>query len=695
MRRPLLVGLAGLGAGVLAVPLLTTAATASSTSGASAGRAAIAAGRPAWATAAADRGAVPASQELALRVVLNLRDEAGAEQEALAVSTPGNAAYGKFLTPDQFRAAYAPTNAQVAAVEKYLSSAGFTIGSVPSNHRYVEVTGTAKQAAAAFDVALHGYAHDGQVVRAPAGQASLPRSIASLVAGVGGLSQTTLAVRPNHEGGNGKRSPAEVITPASAAAPATTPAPSRLGDAPGPGLFRNARPCSAYYGQKLATDYPKAYGKTQPFAPCGYIPSQLQGAYGVDKLSAAGIGGQGVTVAITDAYAAPTIESDANTYFARHGVAPFAKGQLTQLTPSSYRYGYDDKVHGDLCGEQGWYGEETLDVEAVHGVAPGAHVLYVASRSCLDNDFVDALNKIVDNKLANVISNSWGDLGEPDPATQGDLLQAYQQTFVQAATQGIGVFFSSGDSGDDVAATGVRTADFPPTNPFVTAVGGTSLEVGNNARYETEYAWGTGRSTLSADGKTWTPTPPGNYLYGSGGGTSRVYRTPGYQQGGVVPNRYKYYFHTGTPGRVVPDIAAVGDPNTGFLVGETQSTPNGTQIYSEYRIGGTSVSSPVFAGIEAISDQAYGRSHGFANPALYRLAGTSAFRDITPQPPTGDVRIDYANFINPQQGFKASLRSFADLQSLSVAKGYDDSTGLGTPNGTAFVNGLGYGQPGR
>src|SRR5262249_21372481 len=151
-------------------------------------------------------------------------------------------------------------------------------------------------------------------------------------------------------------------------------------------------------------------------------------------------------------------------------------------------------VNGDLCGEQGWYGEETLDVEAVHAMAPGANVLYVASRSCDDGDFDTALNKIVDKKLATIVTNSWGDVGEDVPP---DLLQAYQHTFIQAALEGIGMFFSSGDEGDDSADTdlnpsGLPEIDFPSADPFVTAVGGTSLAVDQHNAYAWETGWATG-----------------------------------------------------------------------------------------------------------------------------------------------------------------------------------------------------------
>ena len=84
----------------------------------------------------------------------------------------------------------------------------------------------------------------------------------------------------------------------------------------------------------------------------------------------------------------------------------------------------------------------------------------------------------------------------------------------------------------------------------------------------------------------------------------------------------------GNKGRVVPDISMVGDPNTGMLVGQTQTFPEGVS-YDEYRIGGTSLSSPLFAGVMALADDVLGVHHGFINPTIYqKLAGTRAITDV-------------------------------------------------------------------
>ena len=387
---------------------------------------------PSWTAQTAPVADTANSTKLALTVMLRMRNQADAEALAKAVSTPGTAQYGKYLSTTTFDATFAPTDAQVAAVRAWLSAAGLTVTNVASNHRLVSVSGTVAAAEKAFGTKIANYQRNGKIVRAPESDLVIPTDLASVVTGVGGLDTEPRLNKP-----------------------------AKLGVAPPPDAFLNATPCSTYWAQQIATTTPKVDHKSQPYAPCGYVPEQLRGAYGLSRPGTVGLDGKGTTVAIVDAYAAPTIRSDANTYAVRHGGKPFAPGQFTQSTPDSYQYGYEDTVNGDLCGENGWYGEETLDVEAVHGVAPGANILYKAAASCDDTALIAALNDIVANHRADIITNSWGDTGDINPVTSSDLLQAYNETFIQAALQGIGVFFSSGDYGDEVAHTGTRQVDFP------------------------------------------------------------------------------------------------------------------------------------------------------------------------------------------------------------------------------------------
>ena len=252
-------------------------------------------------------------------------------------------------------------------------------------------------------------------------------------------------------------------------------------------------------------------------------------------------------------------------------------------------------------------------------MAPGASIYFVGVKSCNDVDFVPALNDLVDGHKADIVSNSYGNLGESTAADRN----ATERILTQAAIQGIGFYFSSGDSGDE-SNSGyggpIPSADFPASSPLVTAVGGTSLGVDANGGVALEQGWTTGISGFDPATGTYTPGPRGDFLYGAGGGPSRVFDQPDYQKG-VVPNNLAT--GVGQPKRrVVPDVGMVGDPNTGFLVGQTQTFPEGVS-YDEYRIGGTSLSSPLFAGVMALADQQAGVHHGFANPYLYSLAGSA------------------------------------------------------------------------
>jgi subtilase family serine protease len=131
-----------------------------------------------------------------------------------------------------------------------------------------------------------------------------------------------------------------------------------------------------------------------------------------------------------------------------------------------------------------------------------------------------------------------------------------------------------------------------------------------------------------------------------------------------------------------------GDPTTGMLVGETQSFPKGVIAYDEYRIGGTSLSSPLFAGMTALALQhAGGGGAGLLNNAIYSHLGS--FTDVAGGPTDeGNIRVDYANSVDASRGLLYSVRTFNQDSSLSVGAGYDQVTGVGIPN-TGWLTALG------
>jgi subtilase family serine protease len=638
---------------------------------------------------------VPASTPIGFEVQLN--PAAGARSFAAAVSTPGSSSYRHYLTTAQWELRFSPTAGQVAEVTKFLRASGFAVHSVSADRMAIGASGTTAQVERAFGTSVSYHRVHGKALRLADRNLSVPAPLAGIVAGVTGVSQTLATPRLRTD------NPAT-----SAPSPASTQSGPVYPQPPG---FRVASPCGDYYGQKVDTTRPpygNGYPSPAPYAVCGYKPGQLRSAYNAP----AGLDGAGETVAIIDAYASPTLLQDAQTYASRNDPGhPLRSSQFSQVLASHF-------TQGDECGASGWYGEQTLDVEAVHAIATGAHLLYVGAQNC-GADLFTSLRQVVDGHRAEIVTNSWGDNG-------GDLLDdasvraAVDNTLIMAAGTGITVLFSSGDNGDEFTTLGANVADYPPSSPWATAVGGTTLQIGAVGQRLGEFGWSTARSFLCNDTfltlggctdaqlHSWTPIDLA-LDGGSGGGTSYVYPQPRYQAG-VVPlsmSTIHREFVGADPKRVVPDISMVGDPATGFLVGETQTFPDGV-YYDQYRIGGTSVSSPLFAGMVALADQAGGKSLGFLNPKLYALYGNSAaISDVGPAGRQDQSRADFANSINGNDGYLFSTRLIGYVgpeqfcppapshdpcitQNVSIpaVPGYDAMTGLGAP-GSGFVPALG------
>jgi subtilase family serine protease len=574
-----------------------------------------------------------------LAMLLGFRDRGALAALVARVSDPSSPDYARYLTPDRFRARFSRPQADVDAVVGWLRSAGFTVGAVPADHLWVPASGTVAEAEAAFGVDLNLYRVRDATLRAPSTVPTVPSSLAGIAEGVLGLNDERMV--------------------------------TSLAAAPPPPAYVNAPPCSLFWGQKIATNKPPAYGRHHPYAPCGYTPVQLRGAYGVDAATRSGIDGTGVTVGIVGAFAAPTIQKDLDTYSALHGLP-----QLDVQVVHRHEARASDGV------KQLWYGEETLDVEAVHSMAPGAEILYEAAASPHGMDLDQALLDIVDRGRAQIVSNSYYS-GTGESPTQANV-DARTQLYQQAAAEGIGLYFSSGDGGDNLQTLGTRSVSWPASSPYVTAVGGTTLGIGRHDDYRFETGWGTTNSSLA--GHRWTPRPPGDFFYGGGGGTSRLFAEPPYQVG-VVPDRLSSRWDG--QNRVVPDVALDADPITGILEGESLTWPDGSVRYGEFRIGGTSLSCPLFAGIMALADQRVGLAHGFANPALYAMAGTDTFHDIvSPGTRVAAVRPNFNDGVDDRAGLSFYLRTTNQTGTLHTVAGYDDVTGLGSPNGESFLAGL-------
>lgn len=588
---------------------------------------------PSWANAKNYAGPADPNESVGFRVYLGWQNADAAEALARAVSDPRSAQYGRYLTPQQFRQQFAPSQGEVGAVQSWLRSQGFSITYTPANNHYVSAEGTVAQAEAAFGVQFAVYSVNGQTVRSPVGDVSIPGSLASVVSAVVGLDDSAIFVRTYS-----------------------------VKDAPPSPGFRNSPPLSAYWAQ-LVSPYAYPAGFTDVSNPPtaswtvkGYTPADIKSAYGIP----ATYDGTGQTVAVIDAYASPTILQDVNQWSTNRGLPTMTPAQLVQIVPPGvYR-----RPQNRQQDPQGWYGEETLDIEAVHGMAPAAKIVFLAAPNNY-RDLDTVLNHVVDQGLAQIVTNSYG---YPTELVPPGYVKPLEDTLIQAAIEGIGVYFASGDNGDETSRFGFATPDWPPASPWVTAVGGTSLGIDQNGARAIETGWGT--STYRCNSTTLVCTRTG-WLYGSGGGVSQLFAPPSYQAA------------LGLTGRGVPDVAALGDPQTGFIVGQTQTFPNGT-YYDEYRLGGTSLSSPIFAGLMALADQKSGHPHGFANPLFY--AHPAAFYDVT-SVKTAVARRNFNNSVDASAGTSDFLRTFDDYSGSPTQHtdtGWDNVTGLGTPNN--FLN---------
>lgn len=641
--------------------------------------------RPAWARPQYAAGSPASSSPVTTRVFLASRNASGLASYATAVSTPGSGSYRHFLSSSAAAAKYGPSAAAGSAVAAWLRSSGLTVTSVTS--QYVEAEGSTGVVDKAYGVQLRTYKGAGPAASAGAGGAAVapdrdpvvPAGVAPDIASITGLSTLSQPMYAQH------------VTAAAASQDLRGAEHGRGGGGSSPTGPLIPSPCSSYYGQSTDTKDPAYGGAHEPYTVCGYSASQLRSAYG-----AVGHSGHGATVAILDAYNSPTMLSDANTWSAHNGLPAFASGQYTShVTPSAW-------TNEDACGgTAGWAAEQSLDVEAVHAMAPNAKVLYYGANSCQDSDLLASLSDLITHHLAQVISDSWGgplhSSGGDEPAST---IAEYEHLFQLAAVEGITVNFSSGDCGDNDPSTGCGNAQgsssaqatFPAADPWVTAVGGTSAAVDAHGHLDWNTSWGTQAWLLNAAGTAWDPL---GWVFGGGGGASADFAQPGYQAH-AVPSSLAGTLLNGSPAssprRVIPDVSLDADPFTGMLVGATQQLPDGSTGYAEAAIGGTSLASPLLSGLEADTiAERDGAPIGFANPTLYcscmnRHGG--ALLDVTAAP--SHVAQPIAEVFPPFEGQAAALAGLGQDGALRAGPGYDDATGLGTP-GRLFIEELAAG----
>lgn len=274
----------------------------------------------------------------------------------------------------------------------------------------------------------------------------------------------------------------------------------------------------------------------------------------------------------------------------------------------------------------------TLDIETAGAVAPGARfIVYMAPNT--SQGFVNAITTAChdEKNRPSILSIAWGG---PEASWESATHKALNDALESAAKRGITVLCASGDGGvTDGVTDGERHVDFPASSPWVLACGGTRVKRSGD-RIARETVW----------------NDPGEAA--TGGGVSRIFARPDWQSGVDVPLN-----PLGKSGRAIPDVAAHASTHPGYFV-----VFNGNKVV----VGGTSASTPLWAGLIARLNQALGKNLGFFNPLLYQKIGPlGALRDIT----LGD------------NGMK-------NLDGYTARPGWDLCTGWGSPNGKKLLNAL-------
>ena len=380
--------------------------------------------------------------------------------------------------------------------------------------------------------------------------------------------------------------------------------------------------------------------RTQPLC---YSPQQIYRAYNILPLLRAGISGKGRVITIIDAFQDPTVRTDLHLFDRLFGLPD---PRLNILAPFGVvQFNPNDPL------QTGFAVEIALDVEWAHAIAPGATIDLVLANVQQEtfqgelSALLQATTFAVQNDIGSAISQSFG---ASESCVGATVIQQEHQIFALARRQHQTVFASAGDTGAAVLqcdAQGnpvavARGVNYPASDPLVAGVGGTTLLASRTGQYIQETVW---NEALQGDGAT-------------GGGLSQVFTLPRFQRGTV-----------GSATRAVGDISFDADPLTGVPVVSSEVIPGETVLIP---IGGTSVGSPVMAGITALFDQITGGRLGFLNSALYRIIHSNVYRTEL-----HDIQVGNNTFV-----FLQTNNQVVTVPGFQAVTGWDIPTGVGTPN---------------
>jgi len=648
-------------------------------------------------------GAEDPSKQIAVTFWLMQHDKDGLDEIVRQMYDPNSPNYHHWLTPKEYQARFAPSAEEMAVVRQHLAANNLRLVSTDKWNLAVTAQGAVADVERATGVQLNRVLIDGEEHRLPSKDLAISGAAGKLVYAVQGLNDFKYEnhVRLPIDPDTGKPF---ANVPLSEAALAQAAEAEQYFNANCLHSTTHVLHLTTPGGGPYETYSGARYGLTSLPRPgqedlCGYNAPQVETAYGLTSLYEKQLNGSGQTIVIVDAYGSDTIVSDASTFSAINGLPQLTPSNFTIYNPTNTNCG------GNTCG---WDVETSLDVEWSHSVAPEANIALVLG---LDDSFGDldiADLYAIENGLGPVVSNSWG-IPEAYLSTYDPPELIIENSIDEAgAAFGISVNFSSGDSGDFVSSYGEATVSMPASSPYATGVGGTSLFLNTDRSIKLQTGWGNNLTRIASYsfGCASPPCDPvlippyfEGFVYGAGGGASAVWSIPTYQSEHGLSGSW----------RLVPDISFLADPHTGGEVVDSGPDFCGGSGQCIGIVGGTSLACPMFSAMWTIATQAAGTWLGQAAPLLYGLP-RGAITDVIAQngphnvsgftvvPPAAPTYYTAPELVTPlenttkfvslmYQGYTSRwyALSFGTDTSLITGPGWDNVTGLGTPNGASFV----------
>lgn len=636
----------------------------------------IAHNTPGFVATAKNLGTEDPSKRIEVSIWLNPHNRGDMDALAQDLYNPRSPNSRHWLKRSEIAARFAPTAAEARIVEDFFEMNNLQVVKVAPDNFYVRASGTVADVEKAFHVQLNNYQVGNQTLRANAGDPYIEGPVAVLVQAVSGL-----------DNGAFQHSAQTILAPASGTRSDGTDLTRAMSAGDSSAFQTVCFPGTKTENYTTQGSYPKAtyignaysYGQSG----CGYSPANLYAAYNLNGLYAEGHDGAGQTIVIIDWCGSPTLLDDANAFADKFG--------LPKLTASNFNV----ITYPGSTSCSGMWPIINLDVEWTHAIAPGANLdlLLPASPSYQDTD--EAIYDAINYGWGNVVSGSFYTaeffVGEAE-ADKENLISEI------AAIEGIATNFASGDSGQ-VAGHIAPIVNVPADLPYATGVGGVSLALNADNSIAFQTGWESYESFLTFTGQIKDPPLGEQFQGGSGGGASTFFTKPGFQKS--VPGKY----------RQVPDIAWLADPWTGAVIVVSEPAQFPPQVW--YVAGGTELATDMFSGLWAIANQEAGGALGQAAPYLYSMPSRT-ITDVVPYSPGSNVTaVIYESsavthsynpaatlgVLEPQFGVFYSAMfdtpweqnttfaiGFGEDYNLKTKVGWDDVTGVGTPNAKAFAD---------